>query len=304
MQRQLFIYLFLLAFVFAKAQQDPLYTMYSFDKLLINPGFAGSSNWVVGTLKYREQARSFTDHPVTQTFNFHAPLQRKRIGLGAKVINDQIGIQNTLNASLFFSYHLTLAGGKLSAGLEGGLFRRTVNFSKLILTWPGDVAIPTHALSMSAPDLAAGLYYQKKQFYMGFSAMHLLQPGATADPLPFPPRHLFLLVGNVFDIKRDWTLEPSGLFKYLSPASWQYDVNIILYYDNKFGLGVQYRNNSAVSGMLRLEVLRGLRIAYAYDYSLTSKSSFAHNSHEIILSYGIKLAPPPARKEIHPRYYF
>ena len=40
-------------------QLDPLYSLYMFDKVLINPAFAGSSNWVVGTIKYREQARAF-----------------------------------------------------------------------------------------------------------------------------------------------------------------------------------------------------------------------------------------------------
>jgi hypothetical protein len=90
----------------------------------------------------------------------------------------------------------------------------------------------------------------------------------------------------------------------VASAPFQADANIVLYYDDKIGLGAQYRNNHALAGFLRVEIFDGLRLAYAYDYSLAGKSSFAHNSHEIILSYGIKLPPPPARKEIHPRYYF
>lgn len=307
MQRSV-IYLIILfsTAVPAGAQQDPLYSLYMFDKLLINPAYAGSSNWMVGTLKYREQARSFSGHPVTQTFNFHGPVQRKHIGLGIKVINDKLPLQTTLNASLFFSYHLTLAGGKLSAGVEAGMLRKSTNFRELVLWRPDDQAIPADAVINTMPDAAAGLYYQKKQFYLGFSATHLLPESLfdETNPIKAPARHLYLLAGNVFTFKRDWSLDPSVLVKYNAAADLQVDVNLLLYYDDKVGVGVQYRNNDAIVALARVEILRGLRLAYGFDYGFASRRSFAHGSHEIILSYGIKLAPPPARKEIHPRYYF
>jgi type IX secretion system PorP/SprF family membrane protein len=288
------------------AQQDPLYSMYMFDKVLINPAFAGSSNWAVGTLKYREQARSFQGHPVTETFNFHGPLQRKHLGLGFKVINDQLPAQKSLNASLFLSYHLTFAGGKLSAGIEGGMMKRTINYQDLILTNEADQAIPSNAVSATLPDLSAGLYYQKKQFYLGLSSAHLLAASNKnqLNPVQGAVQHYYVLLGNVFQLKRDWTLEPSVLIKYSSPMMPQGDVNVMCYYDERFGLGVQYRSNEALVGVIRIEPIRGLRIAYSYDYGIASKYSFVHGSHEIILSYGVKLAPPPARKGVHPRYYF
>ena len=34
----------------SSAQQDPLNSMYVFDKMLVNPAFTGSSDWMVGTL--------------------------------------------------------------------------------------------------------------------------------------------------------------------------------------------------------------------------------------------------------------
>lgn len=285
-------------------QQDPLYSLYMFDKMLINPGYAGSSNWVVATAKYREQARSFTGHPVTQTFNIHTPVQRKHIGLGLKVINDKLPLQSTLNASLFFSYHLSLAGGKLSAGIEGGMIRKSTNFRELILWSPGDQTIPADAVTANMPDVAAGLYYQKKQFYLGLSAAHLLPPRDNLSPVKAPAQHLYLIAGNVFSIGRDWTLDPSVLVKYVSTSQPQVDANLLLYYDDKVGVGLQYRNNDALVALARIEIIRGLRLAYGFDYGITSRRSFAHGSHEIILSYGVKLAPPPARKEVHPRYYF
>src|ERR1035437_1355821 len=157
------------------AQQDPMYSMYMLDKMLINPAYTGSSNWLVGTLKYRQQFIGFDGNPVTETFNFHTPIQKRHIGLGFKIINDKTAVTNNLNASLFYSYHLNFAGGKLSIGLEGGIFNRRVDYPKLILTDPVDNSIPLNAMSSLVPDASFGIYYQKKQFYIGYSDYHLIK---------------------------------------------------------------------------------------------------------------------------------
>ena len=72
--RYIFALLTILLLGKLKAQQDPMYSMYLFDKLLINPAFANSSNWTVGTLKYRDQSTGINGHPKTQTFNVHGPI--------------------------------------------------------------------------------------------------------------------------------------------------------------------------------------------------------------------------------------
>jgi len=68
--------LFIIIIKSSFGQQDPMYSMYMFDKALINPAFAGSSNWFVGTIKYRNQFIGMTGNPVTETFNIHSPIQK------------------------------------------------------------------------------------------------------------------------------------------------------------------------------------------------------------------------------------
>jgi len=289
-------------------QQDPMYSMYMFDKALINPAYTGSSDWAVGTIKHRQQFVGMDGSPSTQTLNFHMPISRRRIGVGVKVINDEIAVMRNLNATLFGAYHLNFAKGKLSAGLELGLYNRSINYQDLFLVELGDNAIPMGATSATVPDAGWGIYYQKKQFYAGISQHHVFPIkfdeglGGNNQSRLYP--HFNLLVGNVFSINKKWSIDPSLLMKTVQGAPMQLDINATAYYKDKIGLGLQYRTGDAFVALFRIEPIEGLRIAYAYDTTISGLSTYSGGAHEIILSYGIKLPPPPSEKEVHPRYYY
>lgn len=290
------------------AQQDPMYSMYMFDKMLINPAYAGSSNWMVGTIKYREQFLGMSGHPVTETFNFHAPIQKKHIGVGLKVVNDKLAVMSNLNASLLLSYHLNFAGGKLSLGIDGGIYNRKIDYQKLILSTQFDNSIPTTAQSSIVPDVSWGMYYQKKQWYAGFSQYHLIKSTFNDKTISSSnsklASHYYLMAGNVFSPSKYWSWEPSMLLKIQPSSPIQLDINAMVYYKDKIGAGLQYRTGDAMVAILRINVLENLRITYSYDYTLSKLSPFSKGAHEILVSYGIKLPPPPVQKETHPRYYF
>lgn len=298
--------LFLVVSLVGFAQQDPLNSMYIFDKMLINPAFTGSSDWVVGTIKAREQYTGLEGNPSTQTFNFHSPLSRRRMGVGIKVINDKIAVVKNINAALLYSYHLNFGGGKLSFGLEAGIIKREINFSELILNQQNDNAFPLQTASATVPDVSWGLYYQKKQAYFGFSQYHLLKStfndSEQSDSKLFS--HINFLAGTIFKLKKKWNLETSTLVKLVTGAPLQIDLNAIIYYNNRIGIGAQYRTEDAFVVFFKVHLLENLRLAYGYDVVTSDLSSFATGSHEILLSYGIKLPPPPSQKEVHPRFYF
>lgn len=291
-----------------KAQQDPMYSMYMFDKAIINPAFAGSSNWIVATVKSRNQAIAVSGQEKTQTINVHAPIQKKHIGLGFKLVKDKIAIMNTLNATAMLSYHLGLAGGKLSLGLEAGVFSKKVNYQELVINMRGDNAIPPSTVSSMVPDVSMGMYYQKKQIYLGFSYYHLIKKsfdnGEASSSQSHLAKQINLLGGNVFELSKSLTMEPSFLLKYQPNSTTQLDLNTMLYYNNIIGAGLQYRIGNAVAGILRINIKDSFRICYSYDMNVSKATPYTKGAHEIILSYGFKLPPPPTQKEIHPRYYY
>jgi type IX secretion system PorP/SprF family membrane protein len=283
-------------------------SLYMFDKVLINPAFAGSSNWIVATLKRRDQTVGFGNHEKTQTLNLHSPIQKKHIGLGFKIVNTKMPVVSNLSIAGQLSYHLSFAGGKLSLGIEGGIYKRQIDYKKLVLSDASDAAIYPGTLSSTVPDLSLGLYYQKKQFYAGLSNYHLLKmrfeksAGLTSEAHLF--NHIYFNIGNVFQLKKKISFEPSLLIKHQPSSNTQIDVNAMFYYNDRIGTGVQYRSGDAVVSMIRINITESLRITYAYDISISKLKTYSRKAHEIMISYALKLPPPPVQKEIHPRYYF
>lgn len=304
--------LILLTFIFVglntKAQQDPMYSMYMFDKMVINPAYTGSADWAVGTLKHRQQFAGMENGASTQTLNYHMPIGRRHVGLGLKVINDKIAIVNNLNASLSYSYHLNFAGGKLSLGLETGMYSRTIDYSQLFLITQNDDAIPNVVSKSIVPDASWGLFYRKKGYYIGISQNHMI-PFKMQDDLLIPSNsklysHFNIMMGTEFDFKNKLSLEPSLLLKSVAGAPVQLDVNALLYYDDRFAVGANVRTGDAVGLIFRANLTESFKVSYSYDITTSKLSTFSSGAHEILVSYGVKLPPPPSEKEIHPRYYF
>jgi len=106
------------------------------------------------------------------------------------------------------------------------------------------------------------------------------------------------------DRRGDKLLEPGFLIKYVKGAPVQSDINILFTMVDKFSTGLSYRTGDAVMILLKLDINKNIKIQYSYDYTLSKISSYSSGNHEFSLSYGIELLPPPAKKIIHPRYYF
>ncbi|MFZ5941349.1 MAG: type IX secretion system membrane protein PorP/SprF [Bacteroidota bacterium] len=290
-------------------QQDVLYSQYMFDKMLINPAYAGSSKWVVGSLKNRMQFVKMEGAPVTNILTFQAPVQIKNIGLGLKVIQDNIAVTNSLTATGFFSYHIGFGKGRLSFGLEGGIRYDSYNYDELIRTDPDDPAILPGTGSTLVPEISTGIFYQSSLFYVGAAAYHLVRPGSpesligtTGIPLI---RRSFYGTGGVFiPISDNFILEPGFLVKYMAGAPFQVDANLSAILFERFALGLSYRSKDAAVAYLKVDITKNIRIMYSYDYRISELASYSGGSHEIALSYGIELLPPPEKKVIHPRYYF
>ena len=60
------------------AQQDAMFTHYSFNTLAVNPGYAGSRDALTITGLNRSQWVGFDGAPVTQTLKLHTPLLNEK----------------------------------------------------------------------------------------------------------------------------------------------------------------------------------------------------------------------------------
>ena len=297
------------------SQQEPMYTQNNFDRLAFNPAYAGSSGWIVNTFKHRTQFTGIEGAPQTQMFTIHAPWQIKSMGFGGKIINDKLGVTNQLNINAISSYHLGIGNGKLSVGLELGIFSQSIDFSQLHIVNPNDQAIPTEKQSIIKPDGAFGIQYQsvnrkkRTEYFVGFSIQHLFKSDLnfTGNDRPMVAelsRHYFFSGGYAFDYKNGFTLQPCFLLKKVPGAPSQVDLYLNAIYKEKYTIGIGYRTSDALTFVVKYHITDAIRIAYSYDMRTSPVAKYSSGAHEIMLRYGIKLLPPQQIKEINPRFYF
>ena len=104
----LFIFCLLL-FITSKAQQEPQFTLNMFNILTYNPGFAGMNNGICISGIIRQQWAGFKDAdgnkvgPETFLLNAHAPIRVIHGGVGAIVMQDEIGYSKTINLKFGYS---------------------------------------------------------------------------------------------------------------------------------------------------------------------------------------------------------
>ncbi len=298
--------------VVALAQQDAQFSMNMFNRLAVNPGYAGTSQALCGTIFYRQQWNSFPGAPKTALVS----LDYGRIlggGLGITVDQDQLGFEKSLKAKLAYSYHLALgSAGTLGIGLDVGMIQKTISNNFLAPDGstsanPGtDVAIPWSGASATTYDVGFGLYFAgNKGTYVGISALHLpeqqLKEAGTTNSLAWSfnykvARHYYIMAGHKFPIGNAFSLTPSVLVK-SDASSTQMDFNLLAKWRDMVFIGASYRLTDAIPVMAGLEWKvnpKGtLRFGYSYDVTLSAIKNHSNGTHEIMLGYCHKIVSDP-----------
>jgi type IX secretion system PorP/SprF family membrane protein len=270
----------------ALAQQDPQFSQNMFNKLWVNAASAGSNEAICANLLYRAQWVSFDGAPKSGVLGIEAPLFNNKLGVGLSIATDEIGFDQSLTAKLAAAYRFNVGAGKLAVGVDFGLLQNTIDGN---FTAPdgiaGDPAIPANAVSGSAFDLGAGLYYNSEKIYAGISATHLLESEVELDKFNKTyERHLYGMFGYNWEVTPSITLKPMVFVKNVTDNT-TLDVNVNAHFNNKFWAGLSWRNEDAVVGMIGMTLFENLRLGYAYDFTTSDLRDYSDGSHEIMLGY-------------------
>lgn len=300
------LFLLLVCSKIIMAQQNPLYSQYMFNKLVINPAYAGTQSYISSTTFLRKQWVGFTGAPLTVSATIHGPLKDKRTGLGLIVNNDHIGITNQTDLYGVYSYHLPLKNGTLSMGLSGGISFFRSNLSDLTVWDANDQVYELNSLSNQLPNFGTGIYYYADKWYAGLSVPQLLsydpEKGVNAkkSSMHHPEPHYYFTSGIVLGNSEDIKVKPSCMIKYVQGASIQFDLNVNVLFSEIVWVGVSYRYQDAVSLIFEYQLNRKLRLGYAYDYPISNLSTVTTGSHEIMLGYDFGY---DIMKMKNPRYF-
>ena len=301
----LFVLTLLLTVTASYGQQDPQYTHYMYNMNVVNPAYAGSRETLSVGVLYRTQWVGIDGAPKTLTANIHAPIG-KNLGLGLSVIADKIGPVKEQNAYADLSYTIkTSETGKLAFGLKGGVtfFNGDLN---TILTPDGQIGadpLLDEDVKKTFPNIGAGLYYYTDKFYLGASLPNILERPHfenLSNAVASEKMHGFLTAGYVFELSDNLDFKPAAILKATSGSPLSVDITGNFLINKRFELGLAYRFDDSIDGLISFLATDDLRIGYSYDYTLTKLQEFNSGSHEIFLQYDLNLS----RKDLKsPRFF-
>lgn len=291
------------------AQQDPQYTQFMFNKLALNPAYAGSKHALCASVLYRKQWVGINGAPTTQVLNVHGVIRKKNIGLGLSVVHDEIGIFNNWTMNFIYDYHLRLGKGKLNIGGQVGIDYLRAQWDLSEPDQVGDYAIPGGSPSKVFPNFGVGAYYHTKNYYIGLSVPTLMksslefdgaQQNSGQDVISNQDRHFFLMGGFVVPVSEKIKFKPAILLKYVQNAPFDMDINASFLFFNKLWLGATYRYQDSIDGVLQFQFNHCFKVGLGYDYTLTELQKYNSGSFEIMLEYCII---PKDEINVNPRFF-
>jgi len=280
----------------AFAQQTPLYTMYMWNQLVINPAYAGSREALTASAVWREQWVGLEGAPSTQVLSIHSPLTNDNIGLGFTVQNDNVGPVNTTGLWGDFAYRLkTSEKAKLALALRAGFGIHQADLRNIQTVDVNDPAFVQNVENNFLPNFGFGAYYSTDRGYVGISSPSILEnelnsanntPGSDFEDLN--NRHYYLLAGYVFNISADSgsvMFRPSTVIRAVNGAPLSFDVSANFLIKQKLWLGAAYRYQDAVAAMVSFNFTDHLQAGYSYDFGTSDLNPYHNGSHEVMLTY-------------------
>lgn len=280
-------------------QQDPVLSMYMFNNMSFNPGYAGIQGMANVTASTRQQWVGFEGAPTTMIFNASTPFSLFGISSGAGLLveSDEYGFNNDFSVSLSYSYLTPLWNGVLGIGLNGGIINKAIKpewsipeGSTAHTSPSGDPLIPDNNESYVTPDASLGLFYRGPNYYAGLSVTHVTQPKIKyTETNTYISREYYLTAGYTFQLSNPSLDVTPSVFIVNDGAATQYIINGIMRYNKKAWGGVSYREGDALSAIVGFELYGGLIVGYSYDFPLSEIRKGTSGSHEFLVSYSFDI---------------
>ena len=272
------------------AQQDPMYTQYMNNLLIINPGFAGTKETGNFMLVSRNQWVSFSGAPKTHSFSYNTKLKDQKVGLGFSILSDIIGPQKQTGIYFDYSYLLDVSYDyKMGMGLKGG-----VSFYRAALTELNPIeADPIYSQDIYKnflPNFGVGFYLFSDDTYFGFSAPNLIKNTISRDDyltdyVQKEEVHLYLIAGKKFNLSEYFQLKTFSMIKYVKIAPITLDLTALFGFKEKFWVGGMFRLGDSYGILAQFQASEKMLIGYSYDLTYSELNPFNRGTHEIMFSH-------------------
>ncbi len=273
-----------------RAQYDVSFSHYFDMEPYFNAGAVGKEAKLNVTGAYAMDFTGFENNPQTAYVAADMPLYflKNYHGVGIQLVNDKIGLFIHQRLSLQYAFKRKLFGGMLSVGVQAGFLSEDFDGTKIDVEDSGDPALSTSQQKGSGIDLAAGIYYTHRYWYVGLSAQHLNAPtvklGETNEIKI--DRTYYLTGGYNIKLRNPFlTIKPSVLVR-TDGVAYRADVTGRLVYKHEKKMlycGFSYSPTNSVTALVGGS-FHGVNIGYSYEM-YTSAISLGNGSHELYVGY-------------------
>jgi type IX secretion system PorP/SprF family membrane protein len=307
LMKYLILGLFSLLSISSFSQQDPMYTLYMNDPILINPAYAGSRGFLSLNGLYRKQWVGMDWQPTTTSVTINSPFLNYKIGVGFSFMNDQIGPMQQTGLYLDYAYHLRFNKNRnLSMGLKAGFTNIDINLLGLTTADWDNYVQSNDRPPKFYPNFGIGAYYYTQSYYVGFSIPLLIKNSFvdkenTLKVIGREDRTYFLTGGMVFTLVDPIIkIKPTILTRVVFGAPPSVEVSATAIFYDAVWFGLLYRFGDAVAAHLRIQVTKQFQVGYSYD--LTNSDLRPHNrgTHEIMVNY---VFTRRGQRILSPRYF-
>lgn len=278
----------------ALAQQDPMYTQYMDNLLIVNPGFAGSNGTGNFMLVARNQWVSFDGAPTSRSFSYHTPIEKYKVGLGFSVLTDKIGPLTQTGFYFDYSYFMQVGEKyKLGMGLKSGFNFYRASLTEL-QTVSQDPIYSKDIFKNFLPNFGIGAFLFSDNTYFGLSVPKLVENTISREDykteyVSKEKIHLYFVAGKKFDLGENIQLKTNSMLRVVKNAPISVDLTSLVGFKEKFWVGGMYRFGNSYGILTQFNISEKILIGYSYDIIYSELNAFNSGSHEIMFSYNFDI---------------
>ena len=274
------------------SQSDVLLRSYFIDPAIYNPSLESHSDHAKAILNYRRQWMGMENAPSHEYLSLTAPLMKKTLGLGFRMLNEHHGLTSRMTIASNFAYKLSLSDyQRLSFGASLGLMRQSIDYAQANVKDLDDVYVYDNSLNMTAMDMNFGVSYLYKTLEVGISLPNVFaapyRSVKESEPAPYALDRQFISHFSYdFSVMNSKLyFKPHVLYKLGFGDKNDVQIGLITDWQHKYWFGLTHHAGNAFSTQAGMKLYEKVELAYSYDYPLTDISAVSNTSHEITLVY-------------------
>lgn len=269
-----------------KAQQQPLYSQYVFNGVVINPSHMSLENEYSNvTLMNRQQWVGIPGAPKTLTLSFSTPINATKTSVGLLAVQDKAGVNTLSDINLLLAQSINLSENSyLAVGVNAGV--NILNEDNLSLGASNDPAFSQN-ITTTKMAVGFGLTFFTDRFFLGISSPSFRQLALkNKNYYVQDVSNYYLSSGYLMDISPMLKFKPTILLKKIGGGYIQAETTANFILNNVIWVGLGWRQEESLIGITQIQLTNNIKLCYSYDYLIQKElQAIQKGSHEIALSF-------------------